>query len=63
MDDQTESVILPVLRHAMQAGGSVLATTGVINANDMESVVGILVSLAAVAWGICRRRGIRVCQY
>ena len=63
MDDQTESVILPVLRHAMQAGGSVLATTGVINANDMESVVGILVSLAAVAWGICRRRGIRACQY
>ena len=63
MEDQTESPIMPIVRHVMQAGGSILATSGVMTEDDVRGMVGILISLVAVAWGVCRRRGVKLCQY
>lgn len=65
MEEQTsivESVVMPFVRHAAQFAGASLVTSGVISANDVQGVVGGLVSIAAVAWGICRRKGFRICN-
>lgn len=53
---------MPIVRHAAQFAGASLVTSGVINASDAQGVVGGLVSLVALAWGICRRKGFRICN-
>jgi len=60
--DTGESMLMPIVRHLVQFGAGVLVTQGFISADDLQGTVGAVLSMAAVAWGICKRRKVRICQ-
>lgn len=58
-----ESLVQPILRHTMQAVGAYWVTSGAVAQSDVDVVIGALLSIAAVGWGICKRKGIKLCQH
>lgn len=58
-----ETVIKPVARHVLQAWGAWLVAHGWVNGSDVDLVVGAGLSLLAVAWAVCKRKGFSSCQY
>ena len=45
----------PIARQLIQIAGAATATTGVINENDVATIVGAITSLANIAWVIYAR--------
>lgn len=58
-----DSVLVPIARHAFQAWGTWLVSIGWINGDDVNLVVGAGLSLLAVVWAVCKRKGFNFCQY
>lgn len=48
-------LIKGLVRHALQCSGGVLATHGVIESSQVESYVGIGLSVAAYLWSAYRK--------
>lgn len=48
--------ILSLIRTVLQIGGSVAVTSGYITGGELEAIIGVVVTIAATAWGIWTRR-------
>lgn len=48
--------ILGIARHLMTAVGTALATTGWIEAGQVETFVGAAVALIGIAWSVIEKR-------
>jgi hypothetical protein len=57
MENQ-ESIVYPVVRHILQFVGGGAIFTG----DELTMIAGVIASAGAVAWGICKRKGYRVCS-
>lgn len=49
-------VILSIVRHALTTAGGALVTGGTLNNDDLSAIVGGLVALVGVVWGILEKR-------
>jgi len=58
---QVESLYMPIVRHVIQFAGAGLVTSGVMTAGDLQAVTGIVISIGALAWGMCKQKGFRLC--
>lgn len=62
LEEKPESIFMPIFRHLVQATGVTLVNVGFLNTDEVQSISGAVISLVAVAWGICKRRKVAVCQ-
>ena len=47
---------LGLIRHILTTGGGVLASKGVIEAGQVETIVGAVIVLIGVAWSVWAKR-------
>lgn len=55
MSEAQIQIIKGFVRHALQCAGGALATNGVIRSDQVETTVGIGLSVAAWAWSSYRK--------
>ena len=58
-----ETVIYPLLRHSLQWLGAYVAVTSYASGEDVELAIGVMMSLSAVLWSICKRTEVSSCQH
>jgi len=51
-----------ILRHVGQMSGATLVSFGLITEDQTGLVVGLIMSLGALGWGICQSKGIKFCK-
>jgi hypothetical protein len=51
-----------VTRHIGQMLGAGLVSVGVITEDQTGLVTGVVISLSALGWGICKAKGVKFCQ-
>lgn len=56
--NDNESILIPIIRHTLQFVGA----GAVFSGDELNMIVGGIVSLIAVSWGICKRRGYSICN-
>lgn len=52
MDDSTKQALLSALRSIMMVAGAALASHGIIKAEDVNMLVGALITVIPIVWGI-----------
>lgn len=55
MDNQ-DSVLFPIIRYSLIGLGTNLVQSGVLNAEQLETAVGALITLGATAWLIFNKK-------
>jgi hypothetical protein len=53
----TKDQFLGVVRHVVTVGGTLIAATGVANADVANQVAGAVLTLAAFGWSLWEKRG------
>ncbi|UNK05824.1 hypothetical protein MN210_03295 [Psychrobacter raelei] len=48
--DRQDSIIFPIIRYSLIGLGTNLVQSGVLNAEQLETAVGALITLGATAW-------------
>lgn len=48
--DKQDSIIFPIIRYSLIGLGTNLVQSGVLNAEQLETAVGALITLGATAW-------------
>jgi hypothetical protein len=57
-----QDLIGVVTRHIGQMLGTGLVSVGLISEDQTGLVIGAVISLGSLAWGICKAKGVKICQ-
>lgn len=62
MENNEDNMVMAIFRHLIQFAGGAVTSYGVMSADDVQVVSGAIISVATVAWAVCKRKNVKICQ-